>query len=53
MFLTTITALLYQAQGFYRSRNFLLGNIAVLLVVLAAFVIVEGVRKLLKSKAKV
>ncbi len=53
MFLTTITALLYQAQGFYRSRHFLLGNIAILLVVLALFVIVEGVCKLLKSKAKV
>lgn len=50
MFLTTITALLYQAQVFYRSKNFLLGNIALLLVVLAVFVIMEGARKLLRLK---
>ena len=46
MFLTTITALLYQAQGFYRSKNFLLGNIAIILVALAGFVIAEGLRKI-------
>lgn len=50
MFLTTIAALLYQAQGFYRSKSFLLGNIAVILVVLAGFVIAEGLRTILQFK---
>ncbi len=49
MFLTTIAALLYQAQGFYKSKNFLLGNIAIFLVVLAVFVIAEGARLLLRK----
>ncbi|MBN1444822.1 MAG: carbon starvation protein A [Candidatus Omnitrophica bacterium] len=50
MFLTTIAALVYQANGFYRSKNFLLGNIAILLTVLAAFVIVEGLRTIRSLK---
>ncbi len=51
MFLTTITALLYQAQGFYRNKNFLLGNISIILVVLAVFFIAEGARQIRRSRA--
>ncbi|MCX8082431.1 MAG: carbon starvation protein A [bacterium] len=53
MFLTTITALIYQAQGFYRDRNYFLGNISVFLVCLAIFFINEGLRKMRYSKISV
>ncbi|HNS32151.1 MAG TPA: carbon starvation protein A [bacterium] len=46
MFMTTIAALAYQMQDFYRHKNFLLGNISLLLIVLAVFVIMESVRKI-------
>ncbi|MCM8830232.1 MAG: carbon starvation protein A, partial [Candidatus Omnitrophica bacterium] len=51
MFLTTITALIYQAQTFYRDKNYFLGNISVVLVCLAAFFISEGIRKLINPKS--
>jgi len=50
MFLTTVAALLYQSIGFYRGKGFLLGNISILLVVLALFFIVEGIHKLRSRK---
>jgi len=50
MFLTTITALFYQSQSFYREKNYLLGNISVLLVFLALFFIFEGINKLRKHR---
>ncbi len=50
MFITTITALIYQSQGFYRHKNFLLGNLSLLLVFLAVFVIIEGINKFLRFK---
>lgn len=49
MFLTTITALIYQAHSFYRNKNYLLGNISVILVLLAIYFICEGLEKLSKS----
>ncbi|MCM8777378.1 MAG: carbon starvation protein A [Candidatus Omnitrophica bacterium] len=51
MFLTTITALVYQAQNFYREKNYFLGNISVVLVCLGIFFISEGIRKLISSKS--
>ncbi len=48
MFLTTIAALVYQLQDFYRHKNFLLGNISLLLIILALFVIEESTHKLPK-----
>ncbi|MCK9265386.1 carbon starvation protein A [bacterium] len=48
MFITTVVALLYQMQGFYRHKSFLLANVSLLLVVLAVFVIIESFHKLLK-----
>ena len=50
MFLTTITALFYQSHSFYREKNYLLGNISVLLVFLALFFIFEGINKLRKHR---
>jgi len=50
MFLTTITALLYQSQSFYREKNYLLGNISVVLVFLAVFFIFEGINKLRRHR---
>ncbi|MCM8760250.1 MAG: carbon starvation protein A [Candidatus Omnitrophica bacterium] len=52
MFLTTITALIYQAQHFYRDKNYLLGNISLVLVCLAIFFIEESIRKLKEVRTK-
>jgi len=52
MFLTTVVALLYQAQGFYRNKSFLLGNISIILVFLAFFFIAEGTHKLLLFRVR-
>ncbi len=46
MLIITIAALLYQGFGFYKNSNLLLGNISFVLVVLAIFIIIEGIRKL-------
>ncbi|HOQ82465.1 MAG TPA: carbon starvation protein A, partial [bacterium] len=46
MFLITIVALLYQGIGFYKSHHLLLGNISFVLVILAVFIIIEGIGKL-------
>ena len=42
MLLTTIAALLYEAVTFFRGEKFLLGLIALILLVLAAFVVYES-----------
>jgi len=54
MLLTTIAALLYEAQAFFRGGKFLLGAIALILLVLAAFVVYEsaGVIKLNRTRWK-
>lgn len=52
MLFITIAALIYQAIGFYKSRHLLLGNISVILIILAFFIILEGaetIRKLRKN----
>ncbi|RKY30545.1 MAG: carbon starvation protein A [Candidatus Omnitrophota bacterium] len=46
MFLTTIVALIYECKVFYSQKKLLLGNISVILIILAFFVIIEGVRKI-------
>ncbi len=52
MFLTTISALLFQAKEFYLKKNFLLGNIASILVALALFLIIETILKMKLKKHK-
>lgn len=52
MLIITVTALIYQAVGFYKSRNILLGNISAVLVVLAFFIIIEGVGKIKSLRKK-
>ncbi len=52
MLVITIAALIYQAIGFYKSKHLLLGNISVILIILAFFIVLEGaetIRKLRKS----
>ncbi|MCM8803734.1 MAG: carbon starvation protein A [Candidatus Omnitrophica bacterium] len=44
MFLTTITALIIGMLNFYKNKNFLLGNISLILIVLSIFVLNEGVK---------
>ncbi|MGC9070728.1 MAG: carbon starvation CstA family protein [Elusimicrobiales bacterium] len=51
MFLTTMTALTISMVNFYKNKNFLLGNISLILILLSIFMINEGI-KILKSKAK-
>lgn len=46
MFVTTITALIYQGVKFYKSENYLLGNTSIILVILAFFVLNEGIEKI-------
>ncbi|HPP11463.1 MAG TPA: carbon starvation protein A [bacterium] len=50
MFLTTIWALVTQASQFYQKKGYLLGNVAVGLVLLAVFVMEEAVRLILFRK---
>ncbi len=45
MFIITISALVYQGFGFYKNHHFLLGNISFILVVLAIFIIIEGINR--------
>ncbi len=56
MLATTIAALLYQANNFFRSEQLLLGTVATILLVLSAFVIVESskiIRKRLSSSPQI
>lgn len=46
MLLITISALAYQAIGFYKSKNFLLGNISVILIILSIFILIDGIKKI-------
>lgn len=48
----TTAALIYQGIGFYKSHHFLLGNISFLLIILATFVIIEGVGKIKQLRKK-
>jgi len=42
MLVTTIAALIYEANSFLRSGKFLLGNVAIVLLILSVFVILES-----------
>ena len=46
MFLTTIVALIYECKLFFSQKKLLLGNISVILLILALFVIIEGIKKM-------
>lgn len=50
MLVITMMALIYQANTFYKSHHLLLGNISVILVLLAAFIVVEGVKVIKKIR---
>ncbi len=50
MFLITITALIWQVKNFYSKNHFLLGNISLILVILAFFVIIETMNKMKRRK---
>jgi len=52
MFVTTITALIYQGIKFYKSENYLLGNTSIILVILAFFVLNEGIEKIKTLRKK-
>lgn len=52
MLLTTVSALVYQTTAFFRQRNFLLAAIGIILIVLAAFVVMEAVKSFKKCKTK-
>lgn len=52
MFLTTITALTIQMKNFYIKKQFLLGNISLILIILSFFMINEGVRILFSLTEK-
>ncbi|MCM8818814.1 MAG: carbon starvation protein A, partial [Candidatus Omnitrophica bacterium] len=51
MFLTTVSSLLIQMKNFYKQKQFLLGNISLILIILTIFVIIEGL-KVLKLQIK-
>ncbi|MGC8977478.1 MAG: carbon starvation CstA family protein [Candidatus Ratteibacteria bacterium] len=51
MFLTTMTALTLGMIKFYKNKNFLLGNISLILILLSIFIINEGI-KVLKIEIK-
>ncbi len=44
MFLTTMTALKIQMLNFYKQKQFLLGNISLILIILAIFIVNEGIK---------
>ncbi|MCM8833108.1 MAG: carbon starvation protein A [Candidatus Omnitrophica bacterium] len=52
MFLTTIIALTIQMISFYKQKNYLLGNISLILIILSIFIIDEGIKILLKFRKK-
>lgn len=52
MLFITIFALMYQAVGFYKNKNILLGNISVILLILAFFIIAEGIIKISALRRK-
>jgi len=53
MLVITTGALIYQAVGFYKQKNLLLGNISIVLIILAVFIIVEGITKIKNLQKKV
>ncbi|MCX7916711.1 MAG: carbon starvation protein A [bacterium] len=50
MFLITMTALTIQMISFYTQKNFLLGNICLILLTLSIFIIDEGIKILIQIK---
>ncbi len=50
MLLTTIAALIYEAQAFFRGRKILLGTIALILLVLAVVVVYESAGVIRKNR---
>jgi len=49
MFVTTISALILQLKSFYPKNQYLLGNISVILIFLAFFVLVEGIKSIIHN----
>jgi uncharacterized membrane protein len=52
MFITTIVALIIQMIDFYKTKNFLLGNISLILIILSIFVLSEAIYKIKEIKWK-
>lgn len=50
MLITTLGALVYQISGFIQKKNFLLGGIGLILIILAGFMVVESVKVLKRSR---
>ncbi len=50
MFLTTIVALILQIIDFYKTKNFLLGNISLILIILSIFILSEAINKIREVK---
>ena len=52
MFATTIAALIYQAKNFYPHKQYLLGNVSIILIGLAIFILIEGIKKIKQQYLK-
>lgn len=50
MFITTVMALLYQMPNFFSKKDYLLGMISAVLVILALFVLSETIRKVKRTQ---